>query len=116
VKIGNARLRGNAVTLPIACALDTICRGVLRLLSQGTGGARARKSDKSKKTIVYGRARFSIPAHKRKRVEVRLRRAGGKLLKRLLRKRRPVRMVARATVGSQVTATTIKLTPRPRSR
>jgi len=116
VKIGKARLRANAVTLPLACVLDTTCRGVLQLLSRGTGGARARTSGKSKKAVVLGRARFSIPAHKRMPVKIRLRKAGKKLLKRSRRKRKPVRMIARATVGSQVAATTIELTPRPRSK
>ncbi len=114
VKIGKPRLRGNAVILPVACALDTTCRGLLQLLSQGTGGGRASESRKSKRSTVYGRARFSIPAHKQKRVEVRLGKVGERLLKRARRKGRPVRMVARATVGSQVTATTITLTSGPR--
>jgi hypothetical protein len=110
VKIGKPRLRGNAVILPVACALDTTCRGLLQLLSWGNG-ANASRSGKSKKTIVYGRVRFSVPAHAEKRLKVKLGKAGKKLLKRSRRMRKPVRMVARATVGAQVTATTIKLTP-----
>lgn len=115
VKIGQPRLRGNTVILPVACALDRTCRGLLQLLSRGKGGGKARVSIQSKKTIVYGRARFSIAAHAKKRLRVKLEKAGKKLLKRSRRKRKSVWMVASATVGSQATATTIKLTPaRPR--
>jgi len=110
VKIGKPRLRGNTVILPVECALDRACRGLLQLLSRGKGGAKARKSSESKKTTVYGRARFSIAARAKKRLRVKLKKAGKKLLKRSRRMRKPVWMVARATVGSQVTATTIKLT------
>jgi len=116
VKIGRPRLRGNTVILPVACALDRACRGLLQLLSRGKGGGKARESSQSKKTTVYGRARFSIPAHAKKRLGVKLNKAGKKLLKRSRRMRKPVRMVARATVGSQATATTIKLTPGRRGK
>jgi len=108
VKIGKPRLRGNAVTLPIACAIDTTCRGLLQLLSQERRKT-ARKSKRSKKPTVYGRAQFSVAAHGTKRVKIRLDKAGKRLLKRSKRRRRPVRMVARATVGSQATTATIKL-------
>jgi hypothetical protein len=116
VKIGKPRLRGDTVILPVACALDGTCRGLLQLLSRGKGGGKARKSSQSRKTTVYGRARFSIAGHAKKRLRVKLKKAGKKLLKRSRRMRKPVRMVARATVGSQVTATTIKLTPERRRK
>lgn len=111
VKIGQPRLRGNTVILPVACALDSACRGLLQLLSRERGGGKARESRQSKKKIVYGRARFSIAAHAKKRLRVKLTKAGKRLLKRSRRLRKPVRMVARAKVGSQATATTVKLTP-----
>jgi hypothetical protein len=110
VKIGQPRLRGNTVILPVACALDRACRGLLQLLGPGNGGGKARASRQPKKTIVYGRARFSIGANATKRLRIRLASSGKKLLKRSRRKHKPVSMVAKATVGSQVTETTIKLT------
>lgn len=113
VKIGKARLRGNTVGLPLACTLDTTCRGVLKLLGRGTGRARAatfrRSGGKSTSRVVYGRARFSVPAHKKRRVKVRLGKAGRTLLRRSKRRHKPVRMIARAIVGSQATTTRIKL-------
>jgi hypothetical protein len=101
---GRGRLARNTATLPVTCALDATCAGLLQLLSQaGAAGA-----EKSRKPTVYGRARFSIPAHQTARVKVKLTKAGRTLLKR----RRSVRMVARATVGSQVTTTAVRLTRR----
>jgi hypothetical protein len=116
VKIGRPQLHGNTVILPVACALDRTCRGLLQLLGPGNGGGKARASSQSKKAIVYGRARFSIAANARKRLRIKLEKSGKKLLKRSRRKHKPVSMVARATVGSQATETTIKLTPEPRSK
>jgi len=112
VRFGKPRLRGNTVVLPVACTLDATCQGLLQLLSQGKRTAKARHSRKSKrsgKRTVYGRAKFSIPANGRKRVKVKLGKAGKRLLKRSKRGRKPVRMVARAKVGSQVTTAAIKL-------
>jgi hypothetical protein len=111
VKIGKPRLRRNTVILPVACALDRTCKGLLELLSRGKGGAKARTSSKSKRTVVYGRARFSVAAHAKQRLKVKLKKAGKRLLKRAQRKGESVRMVARARVGAQVTATTVKLRP-----
>lgn len=100
--IGRGRLARNTATLPVTCAQDATCAGLLQLLSQAGAAGTA----KSRKPTVYGRARFSIPAHQTARVKVKLTKAGRKLLKR----RRSVRMVARATVGSQVTTTAVRLT------
>jgi hypothetical protein len=100
VMIGRARVTGNTGILPVSCALDTTCRGLLQLLSRaGATQARARKP------TVYGRARFSIPAHKTARVKVRLTKAARKALKR----RKAVRMLAQASVGAQVTTTAVTL-------
>jgi hypothetical protein len=116
VKMGQPQLHGNTVILPVACALDRACQGLLQLLEPGNGGGKARASRQSKKTIVYGRARFSIAANARKRLRIRLAKSGKRLLKQSRRKHKPVSMVARATVGSQATETTIKLTPEPRGK
>jgi hypothetical protein len=102
LKVGRGRVARNTVTLPVTCALDSTCAGLLQLLSR----ARAAEASKSRKPRLYGRARLSIPAHRTMRVKVKLRKAGRKLLKR----RKSVRMVARATVGSQVTTTTVRVT------
>lgn len=106
VTIGRGQVAGNIGTVPVTCALDRTCAGLLQLLS----GARAAAARTSRKPTVYGRARFSIPAHQTVRVKVRLTKAGRKLLKR----RRSARMVARATVSSQVTTTAVTLTRRTR--
>ncbi len=111
VKLGKPKLRGNTVILPVTCALNARCRGLLQLLGKAKGGAKASSSrrkarKKSKKAIVYGRARFSIAAHKKQAVKVKLTQAGKRLLK---RSRRKARMLAKATVGSRVTTKTIKL-------
>lgn len=109
VKIGRPRLSGAKVMLPVECALDTTCRGSVELLSRGGGAAGASKSTKPAKGKVYGVARFSIAAHATKRIKIKLHKAGRKLLRRSAQMRKPVRMVARTTVGSQVTTVTIKL-------
>ncbi len=120
VKIGKPRLQGNTVSLPVVCVLDATCRGVLQLLSQEKSRANARHSRsstrKSEKPTVYGRARFSIPAHRKMRVKVTLGKAGKRLLKRSRRRGKPVRMVARAIVDSQVTTSTIELNLRRRRK
>ena len=89
---------GTTASLPITCALDTTCVGLVQLLNQV---ARA----KAKKPANYGRARFSIPAHQTAKVKVRLNAAG----KRRVKKRRSVRLVAKTTVGGQITTTPITL-------
>jgi hypothetical protein len=111
VKIGKAQLSGNNVIVPLTCVLDKACRGLLQLLSSKKGGAGTSMESKKKPggRTVYGRARFSIPAHGKKRVKVGLTKAGKRLLKQSARGSKPVRMIAKATVGSQVTTTTVKL-------
>jgi hypothetical protein len=103
LSFGRGRAAGNFATLPVKCLLDRACRGRLRLLSRGRGAASRRR-----RPVVYGRARFSVRAHKTRRVRVRLTRAG----KRLLRRRRSVRMVAKATIGSRTATATVTITRR----
>ncbi len=93
---GKGRARGNRVILPITCEQDAVCAGLLQLLRR-TGGAR------SSKTVVYGSVRFSIGAHQKQSVKVKLTKAG----KKLLRKRKSVKMLAKATVGAQVATGTV---------
>lgn len=97
---GRGRLAGNTAILPLACALDTTCAGRLQLLRRAQATAKRRK-----KPAVYGRARFSVPAHKTRRVRVKLTKAG----KKLLRRRKSARMLARATIGSQVATATVTI-------
>jgi hypothetical protein len=99
LRFGRGRVAGNRAMLPLTCALDTTCAGLLQLLPQA-GAAKKRK-----KTVVYGRTRFSVPAHKTRRVKVKLTGAG----KKLLRRRKSARMLARATIGSQVATTTVTI-------
>lgn len=101
LRFGRGRAARNTATVPLACLLDTTCRGLLQLLRP----ARASATGSKKKRVVYGRARFSVPAHKTRRVKVKLTKAGRKLL----RRRKSVRMLARATVGSQVTTKTVTI-------
>jgi hypothetical protein len=115
VRFGKPRLRGNTVVLPVACALDAVCRGLLQLLRPGEARPRAAKASRrkprrrSRAGRVYGRGRFSIPAHGRKRVKVKLTKAGRNLVKGSRSRRKPARMLARARVGSQVTAARVEL-------
>jgi hypothetical protein len=110
VTIGRGRVAGRTATIPVTCALDRTCAGLLQLLrrAQAAGAKKSRK-----KPVVYGRARFSIRAHKTEGVKVKLTKDGRKLMKRK-RRRKSVRMVARATVGSQVTTTAVTLTRKSR--
>ncbi|MGA8217105.1 MAG: hypothetical protein WB771_00940 [Solirubrobacterales bacterium] len=103
VTFGRGRLARKVATVPVTCALDTTCAGLLKLLG-GTKAAAAKKK-KSRQPKLYGKARFSIPAHTTRRVKAKLTKAGRKL-----RRRKSVRVVARATVGSQVTSSVVKLT------
>jgi len=112
VRPGRARLDGNTVTLPVACALDRVCRGLLQLLGRQGGGA---TSSKARGSAVYGRTRFSIPAHGRERVAIALGKAGKKSLRRARRTGKPLRLTARAKIGAQVTETPLKLHPAPRA-
>jgi hypothetical protein len=99
---GRGRVAGNTAILPLACALDTTCAGLLQLVRQSRASA---KKKGRKKPVVYGRARFSVPAHKTKRVKVKLTKAG----KKLLRRSKSARMLARATVGSQVATAAVTI-------
>ncbi len=98
---GKGRAKGNKVILPLTCALDTTCAGLLQLLRR----TKAKGAAGTSKTVVYGRVRFSVGAHKTKSVKVKLTKAG----KKLLRKRKSVKMLAKATVGSQVATGTVTI-------
>jgi len=100
LRFGRARVAGNRAILPLTCALDKTCAGLLQLLRQAGVSAK-----KGKRTVVYGRTRFSVPAHKTRRVKVKLTKAG----KKLLRRRKSARMLARATIGSQVATGTVTI-------
>lgn len=122
VRIDKPRLRRDAVVLPLACTLDAACRGLLQLLRpakakrNGASISRGNRRRRSRAKRVYGRARFSIPAHGRKRVKVKLTRAGKNMLRRSEHRRKPVRMVARVKVGTQVTAVKVRLRASGRRR
>ncbi len=109
LRFGKGRVVGNTAILPVTCALDRTCRGLLRLLRQKRATAKkAKKRKKAKKPAVYARVRFSVPAHKTRRVKVKLTKAGKRLFRRR-RSARSVRMLVRATIGSQVTTAKVTI-------
>jgi hypothetical protein len=101
INAGGARLAGGRVIVPVTCALDSTCRGLLELL----GGGRAASTAKAKKRVRYGSLRFKIAAGKTKNLRVRLTRAG----RRAARRGKLVKMTARAKVGRRVTRQTLAL-------
>ncbi len=108
LKFGNGRVVGNKVVLPVTCALDETCKGLLRLLSQGKNVATTAKKKRgkgTKKTVVYGRVKFKIPANKKRNIKVKLTKAG----KKKLRRRTKVRLRVKATIGKQVSTATVTI-------
>jgi hypothetical protein len=80
-------VRGNTATVPVHC-LVVDCTGLLSLQSAQLAGL-ARVASHSKhskrkqpKTVIYGSARFSVPAGKTAKIKVKLGADGRKLLKR----------------------------------
>jgi hypothetical protein len=77
-------VKGNMATVPVQC-LVVDCTGLLTLQSaQQAGLARVVSHSKRKKpkTVIYGSARFSVPAGKTAKIKVKLGADGRKLLKR----------------------------------
>jgi hypothetical protein len=105
VTIGRGQVTRNTASLSVTCAQDTSCAGLVQLLSR-ISASNAKRPRKRRKPTVYGRARFLIPAHETARVKIKLTKAGKKLLKR----RTSARILAKVTVGSQVTTGSVKLT------
>ena len=99
VTIRGGLVAGDTATIPVTCAGDATCSGLLQLLKQmGT-------AKRPNKAIVFGTSRFSVPAHQTVRVKVKLNAAGKKLLK----QHRPVKLTVRATIAGQVTTTSATL-------
>ncbi len=108
LKFGTGRLVGNKVVLPVTCALDKTCRGLLRLLSKRkkvATVAKKKKKKRKKKTVVYGRVRFKVPANKKRSIKIKLTKAG----KKKLRRRTKVRLRVKATIGKQVSTATVTI-------
>jgi hypothetical protein len=101
VTLGGGNVLGSNATIPVTCALDTTCAGLVQLLSQATGA----KAKKPTKPVVYGSGRFSVPAHQTGNAKVKLTRAG----KALLKKHSSVRMVAKTTVNGQTITSSVTL-------
>jgi hypothetical protein len=97
------RIVGRAAQIPLTCTTTTACTGVLRLLSgtQAAGGARAA----ARRPQVYGRARFSIPARRTRKVKVKLTRAATRKLAR----RKSLTAFAQVSRGAQVVTSRITL-------
>ena len=88
-----AKVRNGRALLPLACNLDRVCRGLLRLQSARLGGAArlpARKGGDSgkrhgkagRKVVTYASVPFRIPAGKKKTLRATLKAPGKRLLKR----------------------------------
>jgi hypothetical protein len=84
-----AWVRRNVARVQLACLLAN-CAGQLRLQNAKPPGAAAAAT---RKTVTYGRARFTIPAGKTNVVKVKLSKAG----RALMRKRRKARVWANST-------------------
>jgi hypothetical protein len=94
------QLLGTTASIPLTCALTTACDGVLKL----TNG-KVTKAAAKRKVKVYGKKRFSIPAGKRKRVKVKLNRAGRKKLGR----HKKLTLTATTKINSRVISRRVKL-------
>jgi hypothetical protein len=84
------RIVGRTARVPLECAGDVICEGILRLQNAGVRQATAARS---KKLVTYGKRTFKIAARSRKTVKVKLSKRG----RRLVRGRKTVRVYANVT-------------------
>jgi uncharacterized membrane protein YgcG len=98
------QLLGTTASVPITCALTTVCDGTVQLSNAPLARvlAAAKKSSKPK---VYGRAHFTIAGGKSKAIKVKLNSAG----RNLLRRRNRVTLVATAKIGGRTVSSRVKL-------
>jgi hypothetical protein len=99
-------LIGSTAAIPLTCVLTTTCNGTLKLTDQTTG----LRAAKAKKINVYGSARFSIKAGKKKTVRVSLNRAGRAKLGR----HSSITLTASATIGGKTYSTRVKFKHTPK--
>lgn len=89
----SAPVRSNAAFVRLLCRITQECAGLLRLQNAKAPGA---ATAAARRTVTYGSARFRISAGKTKKIKVKLRTAG----RRLMRKRKKATVWANSTVGS----------------
>jgi hypothetical protein len=87
------RVLGRTARIPLECAGNVICKGVLRLQSAAARRPAAAPSSKAKKLVTYGTGRFNIGPGTSKTVKVKLSKRG----RRFVRGRKSVRAYANAT-------------------
>jgi hypothetical protein len=111
VKLVSARLSyaRKVVTVKLRCPAATVgrCTGRAKLTTKRRSGAG------SARTVVLGRAPFSIKAGSRAKIKVKVTRAGRRLLRRVLRLRGRATNAARDGAGrSKTTAAAVTIRPR----
>jgi len=100
------RIVGRTARIPLDCAGNVICEGILRLQNAGARQQSAARSTKARKAVTYGTGSFKIAPGGRKTVKVKLSKRG----KRLVRGRRTARVDASATPnGGKITFRKIRL-------
>jgi hypothetical protein len=91
-----ARIVGRTARIPLRCAGDVVCEGILRLQAVGARQPSAARTSKANKVVTYATGRFKISPGSTKTVRARLSKRGRKLL----RGRKTVHVYANATLGA----------------
>jgi len=87
------RIAGRTARIPLECAGNVICEGILRLQNKGARQPTAARSKKSRKVVTYGTGSFKIAPGGSQTVKVKLSKRG----KKLVRGRKRVSVYANAT-------------------
>jgi hypothetical protein len=105
---GRGRIVGRIARIPLDCAGNAICEGILRLQNTAAGQAATAGSKKTKRAVTYGSSSFKIGAGASQAVKVKLSKRG----KRLARTRKAVQVYANVTLtGGKVLSKRIRLRP-----
>jgi len=102
-----ARVRRGRALLRLSCRGGGACRGALRLIARvrvrrGTGRRSRGSAARRARNMLIGKARFSIPAGKKRVIRVGLNRKGRRLLRRARRHRLEVRLRGRGVKNRAV--------------
>jgi hypothetical protein len=89
------RVVGRNARVPLECAGNAICEGILRLQNAGPGQATTARSRERRKIVTYGKGSFKVAAGASKAVKAKLSRRG----RRLVRGRKKVRVHANVTLA-----------------
>jgi hypothetical protein len=100
-----ARVVGRTARIPLHCAGDVICEGILRLQTAGARQPTAARTRTAKKVATYATGRFKISPRSSKTVKARLSKRGRKLV----RSRKTVRVYANATLTAGKTILSKKI-------